>query len=115
MAQHAGARRHEADVAAVLRQLILHVCRQMFRRGNRVMIHKGIVLRMDDQRRFGYLVQQRHGATLTIIVDGVSKAVDLRGDHIVKLAQATHTLQLLQADGQGVWIGLQLTCGVSLE
>lgn len=48
------------------------------------MIHKRIVLGMDNQRGFGDLVEQRHSATLTVIVYSISETVDFGGDQIVK-------------------------------
>lgn len=54
------------------------------------MIHKRIVFGVNNQRRFGDPVQHRHGATLTIIVDSVSVAVNSGGDEIVKFTDATY-------------------------
>lgn len=54
------------------------------------MIHKRIVFGVNNQRRFGYPIEHRHGATLTIIVDSVGVAVNSGGDEIVKFTDATY-------------------------
>ncbi len=54
------------------------------------MIHKRIVFGVNNQCRFGYPIEHRHGATLTIIVDSVSVAVNSGGDEIVKFTDATY-------------------------
>lgn len=74
----------------MLSQLILHLRGQIFRFRDHMMIHKRIVFSVNNQRRFSNLVKQRHGATLTIVVDGVGKAVNFRGDQVVKLANTAH-------------------------
>ncbi|MFI3411366.1 hypothetical protein, partial [Citrobacter braakii] len=42
-------------------------------------IHKRIVFGMDNQRGFGDLVEQRHSATLTVIVYSIGETVDFGG------------------------------------
>ncbi|GAS61611.1 hypothetical protein NGUA38_00159 [Salmonella enterica] len=53
------------------------------------MIHKRIVLGMDNQRRFGDLIKQWHGATLAIIVYSIGKTVDFGGDQFVTITNAS--------------------------
>lgn len=84
----------EADVAAVLGQLIFDIARQAGDVGDHLMGHEGIVLRMDDQQRRLNSRQQRQGAAAAIVVDSVAKAVNARGDGVVEFADAPQPVQL---------------------
>ena len=78
-------------------------------------IHKRIVLGMNNQRGFGYLIKQRHGATLTVIVYRIGETVNFGGDQIVKIANATQRFQLGQTHRQRARISLKLTRGIGFQ